>query len=103
MWTRGAGPRTGEAPLKRIAPLFAVAFVLCWSTGPQAANKQESTSVPRDSVAAHERDYEAWRKDRLAGLAKPDGWLSLAGLYWLKPGANRFGSAEDNPVRFPDK
>ena len=28
-------------------------------------------------------------------------WLPLAGLFWLKPGANAFGSAEDNPIVLP--
>src|SRR5262249_54167312 len=56
-----------------------------------------------DSAFIHRREWDSWRQDRLAGLAKPDGWLSLAGLYWLNAGDNRFGSAEDNPVRFPSK
>lgn len=33
----------------------------------------------------------------------PDGWLALAGLFWLEPGANAFGSAAGNAVVFPEK
>src|SRR5690349_16853484 len=31
---------------------------------------------------------EKWRADREARLKAPDGWLSVAGLVWLKPGGN---------------
>jgi uncharacterized protein (DUF1684 family) len=44
---------------------------------------------------------EAWRAEREAKLRADDGWLVLAGLYWLKPGANRFGSAPDNEIVLP--
>lgn len=39
-----------------------------------------------------------WRADRLARLKKPDSWLALIGLHWLKDGDNRVGSAKDNDV-----
>jgi len=52
-------------------------------------------------TATHKQEYDAWHKSRMESLANPDGWLALAGLYWLNPGDNRFGSADDNPVRFP--
>jgi hypothetical protein len=44
----------------------------------------------------YQRSVEQWRVDRVARLTAPDGWLSLVGLEWLKPGANRIGSASDN-------
>ena len=34
-----------------------------------------------------------WRHDQ---LTRPDGWLSLVGLYWLERGDNWFGSADDS-------
>ncbi len=36
-----------------------------------------------------------WQTDRDKGLRAPDGWLTLVGLYWLKPGKNTIGSAEN--------
>ncbi|HET8714341.1 MAG TPA: DUF1684 domain-containing protein, partial [Holophagaceae bacterium] len=33
----------------------------------------------------------------------PDGWLSVAGLDWLAPGANAIGSAPDAALRLPAK
>lgn len=47
------------------------------------------------------RDLVAWRVDHTADLLKPDGWLSLIGLEWLKPGDNPVGSASDNKIHLP--
>lgn len=41
----------------------------------------------------------AWRTHREQRLSAPDGWLTLVGLEWLKPGANTVGSAPDNRIR----
>lgn len=41
---------------------------------------------------------ERWHQARIARLTAPDGWLSLVGLEWLKPGKNRLGSAADNDI-----
>ena len=38
----------------------------------------------------HVSDVEAWRAKRLTALQAADGWLSVTGLHWLKPGWNRF-------------
>lgn len=46
-----------------------------------------STLLP---AADHKSEVEAWRAKRLATLQADDGWLTVAGLYWLKPGWNRF-------------
>ncbi len=44
-------------------------------------------------------DLTAWRARRAKELMAPDGWLTLAGLEWLKPGKNTIGAAPDNDVR----
>ena len=46
----------------------------------------------------HNRSVAAARAARLALLQAPGGWLSLIGLDWLQPGANRVGSAADNDI-----
>jgi uncharacterized protein (DUF1684 family) len=43
-------------------------------------------------------DLAGWRKQYVRDLLKPDGWLSLTGLEWLKPGDNSLGSAADNTI-----
>ena len=47
------------------------------------------------------KSVEAWRAVYENGLKAPDGWLSVAGLFWLKEGANRVGSGEGNEIRLP--
>jgi uncharacterized protein len=46
----------------------------------------------------HQAEVEAWRDGRYAALQRDLGWLTLAGLGWLKPGVNRVGSAPDADV-----
>lgn len=46
----------------------------------------------------YQQEIERWHAQRIARLTAPDGWLSLVGLEWLKPGTNRIGSAGDNDV-----
>lgn len=46
----------------------------------------------------YREDIERWYAARIARLTAPDGWLSLSGLDWLHPGANRIGSASDNDI-----
>ncbi len=50
---------------------------------------------------SHEDEVLAWRQGRLERLQAPDGWLSLAGLHWLEPGPNTYGSAQDNDIVLP--
>ncbi|MBS0364271.1 MAG: DUF1684 domain-containing protein [Proteobacteria bacterium] len=49
--------------------------------------------------AAETREVEAWRARRAASLTSENGWLTLVGLFWFKPGANSFGSAAGNALR----
>lgn len=54
---------------------------------------------------AGQNDYkasvEAWRQRRLARLTSDQGWLTLAGLFWLKEGPNRFGTDPSNEIVLP--
>ena len=49
----------------------------------------------------HASEVEAWRAGRYAALMRDTGWLTLAGLGWLKLGENRVGTAPDVNVRLP--
>src|SRR2546421_7795975 len=42
---------------------------------------------------SYDDSIRAWQQHRDAGLRAPDGWLTLVGLFWLKPGANTIESA----------
>ena len=56
---------------------------------------------PAAPDAAYAAEIETWRRGRLGRLTSDEGWLVVAGLFWLKEGANRFGSAADNEVALP--
>jgi uncharacterized protein (DUF1684 family) len=47
------------------------------------------------------KSVEAWQKHRVDGLRKPDSWLTLVGLFWLKPGLNTIGSGDKNDFVLP--
>jgi uncharacterized protein len=52
-----------------------------------------------DTASQWKTDLFAWRAHREQRLSAPDGWLTLVGLEWLKPGPNTIGSAADNRIR----
>ena len=55
--------------------------------------------------AAADESYRAevrrWRADREARLKADGGWLTVAGLFWLKEGENRFGTDAAGDVVLP--
>jgi hypothetical protein len=69
------------------APLFA---------GSVPADKSPSPSVPD---ANYVQSFDKWKTELVDDLKK--NWLSLAGLFWLKPGENTFGTDAGNAIVFP--
>ena len=53
-------------------------------------------SSPADAPYASE--IQAWRTKVEASLRRDNGWLTLAGRYEMKPGANKVGTAPDNDI-----
>lgn len=53
--------------------------------------------------AAHHEDVLRWRTERLRALKEPEGYLNLAGLYWLSKPSSSFGSDAGNDIVFPQK
>src|SRR5256885_9660389 len=49
--------------------------------------------------AAYLQSFEKWKSELVDDLKQ--SWLVLSGLFWLKPGANTFGSANDNAIVLP--
>lgn len=47
------------------------------------------------------RDVEQYRNQREASLKQDDGWLTVVGLFRLKQGVNRIGSAEIDDIALP--
>jgi len=46
-------------------------------------------------------EVEQWRVKREERLKADGGWLTVSGLFWLKDGANTFGSAPGNDIVLP--
>ena len=58
-------------------------------------------SHQREADPTYEAEIKAWHRERVASLRSEQGWLNLAGLFWLKEGTNTFGSDRENDLVFP--
>ena len=56
-----------------------------------------SEAGPTDYTAA----IEKWRQERETRLKADGGWLTVAGLFWLKEGENRFGTDPTDDIVLP--
>lgn len=84
--------------MKNLYPIKKLLFLVLM--GLMIAGFAFSRSSP-DTPAAYQQAIKEWRAKRIAGLKSENGWLNLAGLFWLKPGKNSFGSAPGNDLVFP--
>jgi uncharacterized protein (DUF1684 family) len=50
---------------------------------------------------AYRAEVRKWRADREARLKADGGWLTVAGLFWLKQGDNRFGTDPAGDIVLP--
>jgi uncharacterized protein (DUF1684 family) len=69
---------------------------LCAQTAP---SKPAGNLIASADTGAWRQQLDAWRRQREHELSAPDGWLTLVGLEWLKPGVNSFGAAPDNVIK----
>lgn len=51
--------------------------------------------------SATDAELSKWRAERESKLKADDGWLTVAGLFWLKEGLNTVGAAADNAIVLP--
>jgi hypothetical protein len=58
------------------------------------------------AVSAYQTAYQTeiarWRHDRETRLQADNGWLTVAGLFWLHAGANSFGKDPASEIALPD-
>jgi uncharacterized protein len=59
----------------------------------------EPGSAPAPPDAVYTQSFEKWKAEQIDDLKQ--NWVPLAGLFWLKPGANSFGTDAANAVVFP--
>lgn len=62
-----------------------------------------TVAAPQHVPDAYQRAIEQYRAERVAELTADDGWLTVAGLFWLAPGANTAGSGDGNAIVLPAK
>lgn len=58
-------------------------------------------ALPVAGQTVYQREMKAWRAQQEAALKVDEGWLTLAGLHWLKEGPNSFGTAAGNDIVLP--
>jgi len=83
--------------MKNPLPFFLIATLLVL-----ASACQNSSPVIRDREA-YVASVEQWQQERLDGLKAKDGWLNLAGIFWLKEGKQTLGSDPSNDIVFPER
>jgi uncharacterized protein (DUF1684 family) len=49
----------------------------------------------------YKQEIDSWHVKRMESLKSKNGWLNLAGLFWLKEGLNSVGTQQDNDIVFP--
>jgi len=76
---------------RTLGAILAVVSVVCGIAS--AANK------PAAVDPAYRQSFEKWKGDLVEDLKQE--WLPLAGLFWLKPGENSFGTDAKNAIVFP--
>lgn len=81
--------------MKKLRWTVAAAAVLLVSV--VASARRAASSEGAD--AAYLQSFEKWKAEQTDDLKA--NWLSLAGLFWLKPGANTFGADPGNAIVFP--
>src|ERR1051325_9765859 len=75
-----------------VAKIRFIAFLLCAAVVGTVAQSKSSDPSYQQSV-------DKWKSELVEG--RKNNWLPLAGLFWLKPGENTFGSDPKNAFLFP--
>lgn len=79
--------------MKIIPGMMLIALGVCW-LGCEKTGETNQEYVDQ---------INQWHQKRVERLTSPDGWMSLAGLYWLQEGENTFGADSTNDIIFPKK
>jgi len=98
MFLEGAAWKLCRIPanMRSHRKMRAVVFVLAIVGLAQAAFSQGAVG---HVDAVYQREVEKFRAEEIKDLKS--NWLVLAGLFWLKPGANSFGTGSANAIVLP--
>lgn len=82
--------------MKKVLKLFILLFITI-----AGCNFKEKPA--RDlNEETYFKEIEEWQQKRNVYQVSEQGWVNLAGLFWLKEGINTFGSSEENDLVFPE-
>lgn len=57
----------------------------------------------RMNPSEYEEKLLKWHAERENSIRRENGWLALAGLFWLKEGENRLGSRSGSEILLPER
>ena len=77
--------------VKSARAIFTIA--LLFALAPMASSSNRNS---------YQKKVEKWRAEKEAELKSDGGWLTVAGLFWLKEGVNRFGADASNEIVLPE-
>jgi uncharacterized protein (DUF1684 family) len=83
-----------QHPHRILLPLI----IILWSGNLLAQPSAQPSAQP---PSAYTQEIESWHQSRIKNLKADNGWLNLAGLFWLNEGKNSFGSDGGNTIVFP--
>lgn len=89
-----------RAPLPTLVVLSWVLTLAACGTKPDGGDAM--APLDEGARAAHAAEIEQWRQDYVANLTRDEGWLSLAGLFWLEEGENGCGADPAAVVTLPE-
>jgi uncharacterized protein (DUF1684 family) len=85
---------------RRSAYLWLLVLGLTAACGASLATRPAAAQTAVTSAESEWlQDLNTWRARRAQEIDAADGWLTLAGLEWLKPGANSVGAAAGSQVQ----
>jgi uncharacterized protein len=73
--------------------------ILLVSWGLSANCPAQAQTAMTSAESEWRADLDHWRERRAQEIDATDGWLTLIGLDWLKPGVNSVGAAADNQIQ----
>jgi uncharacterized protein len=80
---------------RRYSLIFMAALLAVMSAIAPAAEKASPPAVD----PAYQQSFDKWKGELVEDIKQE--WLPLAGLFWLKPGENSFGTDPRNAIVFP--
>jgi uncharacterized protein (DUF1684 family) len=84
----------------KLIKFFSIVATLSVAIG-SAANAATPGAATKSAEPEYVDAVTQWRDESEQRLRRDNGWLTLAGRFIMKPGANTFGSAATNDIVFP--